>query len=223
MDDESKTEINKFYSDLLGKYGSSVESMAYQTPEQQKKRFAWLVDIGPLPRDSSVLDIGCGLGDLCRFLRGYGWKGRYTGVDINPDMIKAAKKGLPDDNFACKDILTEEFNEKHDYVFCVATIQHKPRYSNPYEYMEAMVKKCFSLTRKVFAFDVFSSRVDYMDDAKLYVDPARLLNFCYTLTGRVVLRNDSRPYEIMLYLFKDTAKDEFNIYRDWIPPEPRIV
>lgn len=223
MDKKSKIAMNTYYSSLLDEYGDTIEALVYKTDRQQYNRFALLTDIGPISREGSVLDVGCGLGHLCDFLRKHGWKGKYTGVDINPDMVRSAKKRLPEDNFICKDILTEDFDKRYDYVFCGATIQHRPKYANPEGYLKQMVKKMFSLTKKALAFDIFSNRVDYTDEDKLYVDPMRLLSFCYTLTNRIVLRNDARPYEIMVYLYKEITTDSLNIYSNWIESPPRIV
>lgn len=223
MDEKSKKDIDTFYSELLHKHGDSTAALAYKNSDNQEKRFALMADLGPVLKQGSVLDIGCGLGHFCQYLRKFGWEGSYTGVDISQDIITAAKRRLPEDNFICTDILTEEFNKQYDYVFCGATIQHRPKYSNPEEYLKQMVRKMFSLTKVALAFDIFSARVDYMDKEKLYMEPASLLNFCYTLSGRVVLRNDARPYEIMIYLYKEASKGEFNIYSGWKPQPPRIV
>lgn len=223
MDERSKIEMNEFYSTRLKKYGVRPEALNFKTAEQQHKRFALLVDIEPISSKSSVLDVGCGLADFCAFLRKHGWKGRYTGIDINPDIIESVRKRFPKDDFFCIDILTDKFDEECDYVFCGATLEHRPKYSDVKDYLEQMVKKMFMLTKKGLAFDVFSNRVDYMDDDKLYIDPVNLLNFCYTLTNRVTLRNDFRPYEIMVYLYKDISKDSLNIYNMWTSPTPKII
>lgn len=46
---------------------------------------------------SNVLDIGCGSG---LFAEGFFKKGlKVTGIDLNPDMVKAAQKYLPEGNF----------------------------------------------------------------------------------------------------------------------------
>ncbi len=223
MDEKSKIKMNAYYSKRLKKYGPTKEAIVYKTETQQTNRYALLTAIGPIPKESSILDVGCGLGYFCDYLRRYGWKGRYSGVDINPDMIASAKKRLPSDNFICKDILTEEFNEQYDYVFCGATIQHRPKYGDHIAYVEQMVKKMFSLAKCALVFDVFSDRVDYMDEGNLYISPIRLLSFCYTLTNRVVLRNDARPYEIMIYLYREVSKNTFNMYRNWVPSVPKII
>ncbi|MFA5147162.1 MAG: class I SAM-dependent methyltransferase [Candidatus Omnitrophota bacterium] len=222
MDEKSKREMNTYYSGRLKEYGPTKEALVYRSDRQQTDRYALLADIEPMAKESSLLDVGCGLGFLCDYLRSYGWKGKYTGIDINPDMIKASQKRLPKDNFLCKDILTERFDEQYDYVFCAATVQLRPTNGDPVEYMQAMVKKMFSLTRGALAFDVFSGRVDYQDKDKLYVDPARLLDFCYTLTRRVVLRNDTRPYELMMYLYRKAEKDDANRFVHWMTRTPQI-
>lgn len=223
MDKKSKLQMNKHYSKLLKKHGGTIEALAYKANEQQNKRFSLLTDIGPIPYKSSVLDVGCGLGHLCNFLRNCGWQGTYTGLDINSDMIAAAKTRLPKDNFICTDLLTDKFSDKYDYVFCAATLEHKPKYSSSDIYLKKMVEKMFSLAKKALAFDVFSVKCDYTDEDKLYADPLYLLNFCYTLTKRLVLRNDCRPYELMMYLYKEVSTDKFNIYRHWKTVPPRII
>lgn len=223
MDPKSEALMNDYYSKLLREHGDKLEALVYRAPEQQEKRFALMTGIGPIPKESSVLDVGCGLGHLCEYLRGLGWTGEYTGIDINPDMIKTAQERLPDATFQRVNMLEDGFDQKFDYVFCGATIQHRPEFADSYEYMKNMVTKMFSLTNMALAFDVFSGHVEYKDDDKLYIEPARLLDFCYTLTSRVVLRNDARPFEIMMYLYKEEERDEFNIYTDWVPSRPKVI
>ena len=223
MDLKSRQAMDGLYSALADKYGDSLEALKYRKLDHQSKRFSLMAAIEPIGRETSVLDVGCGLGHFCDFLRKYGWQGKYTGIDVSKGMVETAAKRLSKDSFICCDILNDDFNQEHDYVFCGATIQIKPAYVEPSQYLEQMVKKMFTLAKKGLAFDIFSDRVDYRDEDKLYVDPNHLLNFCYGLTGRVTLRNDARPYEVMAYLYKEQNKDEFNVYTDWKISEPRII
>lgn len=223
MDEKSKVEMNAYYANRLKEYGPTKEALVYRSQAQQDDRYAMLADMEPIAEDSSILDVGCGLGFFCDYLRKHGWKGKYTGLDINQDLINACKKRLPNDSFLCKDILTEKFDEQYDYVVCAATVQLRPKYGDHVEYVHNMVKKMFSLTKKALAFDVFSGRVEYMDIEKVYMDPLQLLEFCYSLTRRVILRNDHRPYELMMYLYKNTSKGEINEYTNWIYRPPRIM
>ncbi len=224
MDGQSRTAMTEFYSELLEAHGPTKEAIAYSNEKQQATRYALMAEIGPMGRESSVLDIGCGLGHFCEYLREHGWEGKYLGVDINPDMVQAAQERLPGEGFVCGDILSEEFGCKSDFVFCGATIQHRPKHGDPQEYLERMAEKMFELTNVGLAFDIFSARgITFRREHHLYVDPMELLAFCYQLTGRVVLRNDCRPYELMVYLFKDESREDLNIYSSWAARPPQFV
>lgn len=160
---------------------------------------------------------------MCDYLRSYGWEGRYTSVDISPDMIRIVKERLPKDEHLCIDILHNRLDRTFDYVFCGATLQHKPMHDSPKEYFSAMIYEMFRLAKRGVAFDCFSTRVDYMKDDNLYIDYGYLLELCYSITKRIVLKNDYRPYEIIMHLYKNESWDDSNIFNDWISPEPQII
>ena len=222
MDEKSKKLMNAHYSRQLAQHGDSIAAISYKSEEQQIKRFQLLTDVGTISANATVLDVGCGLATLCEYLRYHGWKGHYTGIDINTELLAVNKKRICDATFLCIDILKEKYGEKHDFVFCAATLEHRPRFCKPLPYLKSMVKKLFSLSQVCFAFDIFSTNVDYMDEGKLYVNPCELLEFCYTLTPRVVLRNDCRPYELMIYLYRQIETDKFNIFTEWEGTHPSI-
>lgn len=222
MDPVSRKQMSSHYSDLLKKYGPTRDALVYCNERQQITRYTLMAAIEPLPRDCSILDVGCGLGYFCDFLREHGWQGAYTGLDVCEEMVSAAAQRVPDGRFLNVDILTEDFSDEFDYVFCGATIQHRPANVDPKAYAKDMITAMFRLARRAVVFDIFSTRVDYMDENNLYLDPNELLQFCYSLTSRLVLRNDCRPFELMIYLFKNQDHDELNIFSDWQHPQPRI-
>lgn len=217
MDDRSKEEMNKYYSNLLDIHGPNVEAMGigFKTKDQKKQKFFLSSQAGALGSRHSILDVGCGLGYLCDYYRDLGWKGRYTGIDINSKMLEAAKKRLPNEEFLCVDILQEDIVKKYDHVYCISTIQHKPKFDDAALYLKRMIAAMFSLTEKVLVFDVFTDKVEFMNDENLYFNPAQLLEYCQTLTSRLTLRHDYRPFQYMMYLYKDTLKNEQNIFVEW--------
>ena len=156
-------------------------------------------------------------------MRSAGWLGMYTGIDINPGMIAASQERLPTEKFICGDILSDELPQNYDYVMCGATVEHRPKFAEPEKYLHDMIRKMFSLANKGVAFDVFSNRVDYMDDDKLYANPVSLLEFCYDLTRRLTFRNDCRPYELVVYLYADGPTDRMNIYSEWSTPVLNVI
>lgn len=67
-------------------------------------------------KNGSILIVGCGTGRGIYGLKKLGYQ-NITGVDISPDMIKAAKKIIKKVNFYCADIVKFNINKKFDCIF----------------------------------------------------------------------------------------------------------
>ena len=72
-----------------------------------EKLFNFLV-----PENSSVLEIGCGTGDILSRLKSE----KKKGIDISPEMISVAKNKYPGLNFDTGDAENLSLNEKYDYI-----------------------------------------------------------------------------------------------------------
>lgn len=83
-------------------------------------------------KNKRILDLGCGTGDLIKFLN----PSEYIGLDINQNFIKIAKKKYPDFRFIVADITKVRLpKEKFDYVIIVNVLHHLK---------DIQVKKLFS-------------------------------------------------------------------------------
>ncbi|MDF2475460.1 MAG: methyltransferase [Sphingobacterium sp.] len=80
----------------------------------------------------TVLDIGCGGGDMLRMLSDFGAKNnidfKMLGIDANYFTITYAQglsKGYSNISYSCKDVLGEDFSTKQfDIVLCTLTLHH---------------------------------------------------------------------------------------------------
>ncbi len=80
----------------------------------------------------TIVDIGCGNGDMLRKLAEYGEKNNLTfqliGVDANSFTINYARKlsiHYPNISYKCEDIFEKHFEElKYDIVLCTLTLHH---------------------------------------------------------------------------------------------------
>ena len=73
-----------------------------------------------IPPNSSVIEIGCGTGDLLAALT----PKRGLGIDISPKMIEVAREKFPHLEFETGDFEDLQIEEKFDYVVSVETIGH---------------------------------------------------------------------------------------------------
>jgi len=89
--------------------------------------FFWtvLVDRIVISRVKSILDIGCGSGQLSEFLRDKGLE-KYHGLDFSSRFIEMARKRVPEFKFTEVDIFETNLLENADYdsVLCTEFLEH---------------------------------------------------------------------------------------------------
>jgi cyclopropane fatty-acyl-phospholipid synthase-like methyltransferase len=92
--------------------------LGWESDAAQQLRFRALVDSLDLS-GKSILDVGCGAGNLLQYLNQRFINFRYTGVDILEEMINISKRKNLNGTFFCVDIFKNNpFKEKEfDSVF----------------------------------------------------------------------------------------------------------
>ena len=91
-----------------------------------------LIATKPKQTEISIMDVGCGNGDMLRTLADYGLKNnlnfQLTGIDANACAINYARKlsnNYPNINFRCENVFEKAFEEvKYDIVLCTLTLHH---------------------------------------------------------------------------------------------------
>ncbi|MFY0256331.1 methyltransferase domain-containing protein [Chitinophaga sp. 30R24] len=86
----------------------------------------------PLEREISILDVGCGNGDMLRLLADVGKRShrrfRLTGIDANPATVTYARelsRAYPQIQYYCQNIMDPDFQEQHfDIILCTLTLHH---------------------------------------------------------------------------------------------------
>jgi ubiquinone/menaquinone biosynthesis C-methylase UbiE len=196
----NKDSLISFYEENIKVNKGGFGSVAWGSRKSQEKRFDILSKIAPL-NGSSLLDVGCGLGDF------YGWVCRnglqisYKGIDITPSMIQQARENYKEAKFEELDILTDtKAGSSFDYVFSSGIFNRK--ISNHEAFVKSMISQMYAICRKGVAFNILSTKADFMEESEFYADPCEMLNFCLTLSRAVVLKHNYMPHDFTVYLYK---------------------
>lgn len=87
--------------------------------QQQLSWRSWeqALDLCPIVPGQTVLDLGCGPGDVSGLLSARGCI--VTGVDGNPELLDTARaQNLPQAHFILSDLRALELNERYDGIWC---------------------------------------------------------------------------------------------------------
>lgn len=74
----------------------------------------------------SVLELGCGFGRVGASIKARWPDVQYTGIDISPDLVAAARKRLPDSHIIEADMVTFSSTRKWDLVLAISALSHVP-------------------------------------------------------------------------------------------------
>jgi SAM-dependent methyltransferase len=191
-----------FYAERWREYGYDTRSLGIGSRESQEVRFDVLAQIGDL-RNTSILDVGCGFGDLHSYLETRGIPVRYTGLDIQPAFIEEAHRRHPGDEFFCADVERFEPKEPPDYVLISGTFNVKFR-EDQEAWVFRILRRLFERARRGLGINMLSTYYDpgHFRDDMFYCEPERALAQAHAITRWVTLRHDYLPHDFTLYLYR---------------------
>jgi SAM-dependent methyltransferase len=174
----------------------------------------------------SILDIGCGFGDLNLALRrAVGDDYDYLGVDVVESFVAEGRSRYGGDRvqFVCAEFLSLEDLPPVDVAIASGTFNLKwPRAENRTVIRRTM-ERAFELAREGLAFDFLSDKVDFRKDNTHHSSPEDLLAFAYGLSRNVMLLNHYMPFEFALFVFKDDSFDPAStIFNRWLRHHPDL-
>ena len=126
MKKKNLTEINKYYSRKIIKFGATSRGVDWNGKVSHFLRFEQLCKI--LERDDkfSLLDYGCGFGSLIDFLEKNNYQYQYFGYDISMEMLKKAKSIYSSKKIQFNSVLN---NSYFDYTIANGIFNVKLDYS----------------------------------------------------------------------------------------------
>lgn len=195
-----KEEFEENYS----KYGDDTKSLNMRIINQYAG-FISLLQYQPIAH-KSILDIGCGLGDLNHYLALEGIKDyNYLGVDIVPTFIEQAKHkyGTEKIKFQIGNFIDDTYTQPFSYIVGNKIFYRKIKEIDTLTYVKEVMGKAYNLCDEAIMFNFLSDYAEIQYEANFYVKPEQILSLGYSLSKNIVLRNDYSPFEFTIIIFKD--------------------
>lgn len=178
-----KATIIHYHRHRIDTYQSgTVKALGWKREESQLKRFEVLSQVGDLS-GCSVLDVGCGYGDLKNFLDKRFENLTYIGIDQMPEFIATARERYqdsPDTYFYQTDFTTVTFPQ-FEYVLASGALGY--RCNNPDFYLD-MIKKMYETATQAVAFNMLDAARFQEDELLVGHDCEKIMSFCHTLSPR---------------------------------------
>lgn len=194
------------YRDRILKSGHTPASLG-EPKGRQGFYFEFLLKFDGLGISDSIVDIGCGYGDLYAFLRSKGWRGEYLGIDIVPDLIEEARRRYPDAKFRVQDIQDDPLSETFDWCISCHALTSDTQGSAFLDHLKDMLLRMWSASRRGVIFNMLSPLADYTNPIHARPPLEFVLGIVTSLTRRFSLRHDYMPFEYAVYAYKNDSID----------------
>lgn len=190
-------DLAKFYDERCVKGNKSWDACHWKSRESQINNFELLLQIAPIQMKDTILDVGCGQGDLFPYAKELGAK--YHGIDISTKMVFNARRRFPGAVFETADL--KDVTGKWDWVFASGTFNHAG------QDLDAAMRKMFSLARNGIGLTVLSkydpvslaAPCDYLQCH----DPVKALETAFSLTRWVNMNHTALEWGFVVFLYTE--------------------
>ncbi|MCX7749270.1 MAG: class I SAM-dependent methyltransferase [Clostridia bacterium] len=169
-----KDMIKSYYEGNMEGGGPEYKILGWESKEAQQLRFNILISNIEI-NNKTVLDVGCGTGNLLEYLTEQGFEVNYTGVDILQSMLEYVKsKGLQG-RFYNIDIFKENIFMEDEFDVIYASGIFNLNLGNNKEFLTNALRLFLKLSRKTVAFNLLSSRSPDREEKYFYFDEQEVL------------------------------------------------
>jgi SAM-dependent methyltransferase len=213
MDQSEKDFIVKRYTDRFNELGYSPKTLGW-FKKRHFLRYKILLDNWEY-NNNSLLDFGCGFGDMYSYIKQHQLKIDYFGVDINSILINKGKSLYKDINLSCCDFLN--LKNRPNYDFIVSSGVHNLKLTDNISFINKTFKVFNESSKQGFSINFLSDKCQYFENDLYYTSPEYILKIAYNYSNNIILRNDYMPYEFTLIVNKNTKIDnDHTVYTSFI-------
>lgn len=188
--------------------GSNIEKLEWTHVRTQRARFEAFLREHDL-RGSSILDVGCGLGDLYAHLLRRGIEVDYTGYDLAPEMVRLCRARYPGIRFESGDFLRFLPPSRFDYA--VAFGIHNIRVPGGRAILEAVTRHQFDLSAVAAHVSLLTDRYTAFASRVQAWRAEDILGLALGITPYVALHHEHLENDFSVTLYRRPASKDFVI------------
>lgn len=221
---EGFNKVTDTYRENYNKYGYSEKSLIMPSDRRNIRYYELIKNFDFFIENDfescfSMLDAGCGFGDVNSYLKMLGARNyKYYGIDVVDEFLEEGKNRYKDYDadisYMKRNLMLDDIGDlTYDYAISSQAFTFAYNGGNEiYEYMFECVKKMFVRCRKAISFNFYTDKGEYFKEGMAYHNPAKVLNFAYTLSKNVILDNGCFPYECTVTIIKEQSAQNGMIY-----------
>ena len=189
------------YNERFAKFGRDMRTVGWGKQADQLLRFDVLFR-GLDPMGKTILDVGCGLGDLVQYLQARcGTDFQYVGVDVAEKLLEDARAHSPEAQ--CRFVHGDVFSADLSTVdIAVLSGALSLRIDGMTEYASHTLARMYALSREAACLNFLSTRVDYTLEKNQHFAPETVLQWALAETRHVTLHHDYPLYEFTVQLHR---------------------
>ena len=200
MKNPNSSKIN--YQKTFRKYGVGPRALRWHSKKAATQRYEQIVaDIDF--EGKSILDVGCGFGDIIPYISAKAKKFEYLGIDITPEFIREAKKLYLGHKFIVGNYFAKPLKENFDIIICSGALNANVR--DNLDFRKKAIKTMFKHAKEVFVFNMVGRYPQPKTSSKSnvwFANPLEILEYCLGLTKKVILRHHYHSRDFTIVMFK---------------------
>jgi SAM-dependent methyltransferase len=201
----NQSEISESYKKSYKKFGRDLKSLKWKNEKAAEKRYKELTSNLDF-NNKTILDVGCGFGNIIPFIKIKTKSFTYTGIDIVPEFIKEAKSTYSEYEFKIFDFTKDEINQNYDIILASGSLNSNR--DNNLKWRINIIKKLFAKCNYALTFNMAGDlgETNKKKNNIWYANPLEILKYCLTLTKKISFKTGYTYKDFTVVMYKKHQK-----------------
>ncbi len=189
-----RNKIAEHYTERISRKAPGYDILDWESEEAQLGRFSVLSEHIDL-NGRSLLDVGCGVGDLYGYLLRSHIDADYTGVDILEEMVQEAKRRYPTGRFVSGDLFTSDMMAEKSFDVVYSSGIFNLNLGNNTAFLKSALPVFFRIAGQRVVFNLLDPGHPAQSERYAYFDPEEVVSLVGEYAGNVQLVQGYVPHD----------------------------